>query len=776
MILDFNKDWTFYRQNGEHKTVTLPHDAMQEERRQENCHNGKDCGYFPGGKYVYEKRFTLPEEYLMQNISVLFEGVYQNAVIYLNKEEIAAHRYGYTEFTADATGKILAGENILRVTVDNSLEPSCRWYTGSGIYRPVSLIVKPQNGVKPVKIRTVSLDPAVIEIDTETENASVEIWDGAQCVAKGVPGKITVPQAKLWDAEHPNLYTCVVKTAVDEEKIKFGIRTLTWNAQNGLCVNGKPVKLRGGCIHHDNGILGACGFADAEERRIRIMKQAGYNAVRCAHNPASRALLAACDRLGMYVMDEAFDGWFTPKTYHDYSRIFESAWRDDLRAMIQKDYNHPSVLLYSIGNEVTETAGERGVQTAGKMTEFAHMLDDTRPVTAGINVLLNVYTQKGIGVYKETEAYKPEPLPPKKQEEKKKESGSAFFNMVMQQLGPLMFYMSKGKKGDNACRAVAEKLDVLGLNYAASRYEEDCKKYPERIMVGSETIIGELPYNWEKVKKHPAVIGDFAWAAIDYLGEAGIGQMIPQDTPGLPIAAGSGAIDLTGNITAESYFQQTVWGLRKKPYLGVRPLIWSDKKMTGSAWRMTNAVESWTWPGCEGQKAIVEVYSDAPAVALYCNNKLIGKKKTKKFRAIFKTKYRPGILRAAAIGKNGEMLGETHLQTASDETMLHLSAEKATLHADGQELCFIPITLTDGSGNWKPAAEKKITVHIDGPAVLQALGSAATQTEEIYTDNTHTTWLGRALAIVRAGTQAGKVRVTVTAADCMPQSVELEII
>lgn len=478
MILDFNADWRFYKADGTCRTVQLPHDAMLEEPRQENCHNGKDCGYFPGGKYVYEKTFSLPEEHRDKALTFLFEGVYQNAVVYLNGEKIAEHRYGYTEFTADATGKVRTGENTLRVTVDNSLEPNCRWYTGSGIYRPVHLVIKPKDGVRPVKIRTVSIEPTVIEVQTETEHAAVEIWDGAQCVAKGVPGKIEIPAAKLWDAEHPNLYTCVVKTENDEEKIPFGIRTLTWSAKTGLCVNGKTVKLRGGCIHHDNGILGACGFADAEERRIRIMKEAGYNAVRCAHNPASRALLDACDRLGMYVMDEAFDGWYTPKTYHDYSRIFAENWQKDLTTMIAKDYSHPSVVLYSIGNEVSETAFPQGVETADKLTRFVHGLDDTRPVTAGINVLLNVYAQKGIGVYKESGPYKPEPLPPKQPEEKKKESGSAFFNMVTQNLGPLMFYMSKGKKGDAACRDVAEKLDILGLNYAASRYEDDCKKLP----------------------------------------------------------------------------------------------------------------------------------------------------------------------------------------------------------------------------------------------------------------------------------------------------------
>ena len=775
MILDFNADWRFCKADGSCRTVHLPHDAMLEEPRQENCQNGKDCGYFPGGKYAYEKTFSLPEEHLNEALTFLFEGVYQNAVVYLNGEKIAEHRYGYTEFTADATGKVRAGENTLRVTVDNSLEPNCRWYTGSGIYRPVHLMVKPKDGVRPVKIRTVSIAPAVVEVQTETEHAAVEIWDGAQCVAKGAPGVIEIPQAKLWDAEHPNLYTCVVKTENDEESVPFGIRTLTWSAKTGLCVNGKAVKLRGGCIHHDNGILGACGFADAEERRIRIMKKAGYNAVRCAHNPASRALLDACDRLGMYVMDEAFDGWYTPKTYHDYSRIFAENWQDDLTAMIAKDYSHPSVILYSIGNEVSETAFPQGVETADKLTRFVHALDDTRPVTAGINVLLNVYAQKGIGVYKESGPYKPEPLPPKQPEEKKKESGSAFFNMVTQNLGPLMFYMSKGKKGDAACRDVAEKLDVLGLNYAASRYEDDCKNYPNRLMVGSETIIGELPYNWAQVQKHTALIGDFAWAAIDYLGEAGIGQMIPQDTPGLPIAAGSGAIDVTGNITAESYFQQAVWSLRKAPYLGVRPVNWNGRKMTGSAWRMTNAVESWTWPGFEGQKATVEVYSDAEFVALYCNDKPVGKKRTKKFRAIFKLPYRPGTLKAVALDKSGIALGETTLQTAGQKTRLHLSPEKTTLRADGQSLCFIPITLTDAAGIWKPCANAKVHLEIGGPAALQALGSAATQTDETYLGSSHTTWLGRALAVIRAGTEPGKVRVTVTAEGYEPQYVDLTV-
>ena len=774
MILDFNADWRFYKADGSCRTVHLPHDAMLEEPRQENCQNGKDCGYFPGGKYAYEKTFSLPGEHLNEALTFLFEGVYQNVVVYLNGEKIAEHRYGYTEFTADATGKVRAGENTLRVTVDNSLEPNCRWYTGSGIYRPVHLMVKPKDGVCPVKIRTVSIAPAVVEVQTETEHAAVEIWDGAQCVAKGAPGAIEIPQAKLWDAEHPNLYTCVVKTENDEESVPFGIRTLTWSAKTGLCVNGKAVKLRGGCIHHDNGILGACGFADAEERRIRIMKKAGYNAVRCAHNPASRALLDACDRLGMYVMDEAFDGWYTPKTYHDYSRIFAENWQDDLTTMIAKDYSHPSVILYSIGNEVSETATRKGAEVCKKLTEFVHSLDATRPVTAGVNVLLNVYTNMGMGVYKEKGDYKPEPLP-QKSGYKEKKTGSAFFNAMAQKLGPLMFFMSGGKKGDKACLGAAEGLDILGLNYASSRYDEDVVKYPDRMMVGSETMVADLPYNWERVKKYPQLVGDFVWSSWDYLGEACIGDWTYHSYKGLPLLAGQGMIDITGKPLASMYFMQIVWGLRKEPFIGVRPLNHAKEAPTTGAWQFTNAIDSWSWQGYEGEKAVVEVYANSASVRLLLNGKEIANKPVKKYKTLFKLPYQPGTLTAEALDERGNVISSHSLTTAGEETVLRVTPDKMVLCANNQALCYLPIEFTDKAGNLKPYMEQRVEVAVAGAATLAGFGSALCKTNEVFDKPYHQSYRGRCLAVLRAGSTPGKAKVTVTSAGMEPVTIEVEV-
>jgi len=604
MIADMNFGW---KCNG--KSVDLPHDAMLEETRQADCRNGVNSGYFPGGKYTYEKTFEVSEADVGKKLVLHFEGVYQNSKVFLNRKQVGAHKYGYTAFDVDISGVALAGENQLRVEVDNSLEPNCRWYSGSGIYRPVTLLI---DEMDVPKIVTKSHDPAVIEVTADAE--TVDIYDGETLVASGVPGEIAVPNAKLWTAETPNLYICVIRKDGKEHRTTFGIRLLTWDAKNGLCVNGERILLRGGCIHHDHGVLGACDFYDAEYRRISILKENGFNALRMAHNPATQITLDICDKLGMYVMNETFDGWYIPKTYHDYARWFDAEWKNDIAAMVKSSYNHPCVIMYSHGNEVSETATKKGAETARMLTDYIHSLDDTRPVTAGVNVLLNVYANMGIGVYRDKGDYKPEPLP-KKKGYKEKKTGSAFFNAMANKLGSLMFIMAAGKKGDKASRGAADGLDVLGLNYAASRYDEDVKNYPKRLMVGSETMVADLPYNWERVKKYPQVLGDFVWSAWDYLGEACIGDWTYHSYRGLPLLAGQGMIDITGKPLAAMYFMQVVWGMRKVPFIGVRPLNHASEKPSTGAWQFTNAIDSWTWHGYEGKKAEVEVYAVSPVKA-----------------------------------------------------------------------------------------------------------------------------------------------------------------
>lgn len=779
MVSDFNRGWMFKKQTGQAQTVDLPHDAMLLEQRDARCRNGRQSGFFPGGKYIYQKTFDVKTSDVGKSIELYFEGVYQNCSVDVNGIIVGTHRYGYTPFIVDISKAVRAKDNLVTVSVDNSLEPNCRWYSGSGIYRQVHLLIREKCHIAAVHIETLAYAPAKIRVEVQTTTqakAQVEIYEQDRLIASGTPGELDIPNAKLWSAETPHLYTCVVKIASDEQKLLFGIRKLEWSAQTGLLVNGKEVLLRGGCIHHDHGVLGACSYPDAEERRVRILKQAGYNAIRCAHNPAPRALLEVCDRLGMYVMDEAFDGWYTPKNYHDYARCFDAEWKNDLKAMVDNARNHPSVIMYSIGNEVSETATQKGVETCKELAEYVRFLDSTRPVTAGVNVLLNVYANMGMGVYRDKGEYKAQPLPPTGKRHREKKTGSSFFNAMAQKLGPLMFFMSKGKKGDKASKGAAEGLDILGLNYAASRYDSDVKMYPARMMVGAETIIQELPYNWQRVKQHKAIIGDFAWAAWDYIGEAGVGDWTYYSYPGLPLLAGSGAIDLTGKMGAESHFQQVVWGLREKPFIGVRPLNHAGEVPNKSAWRFTDCIDSWSWQGYEGKKAVIEVYSDAHAVRLLLNGKPVGTKKINKYKALFKAAYATGTLTAQALDEQGNVVSAHSLCSGGSETKLTVRTDKPVLCANGQDLCFVEIEFTDESGLLKPWIEQRIDLDVKGGgATLAGFGSSLGKTDEVFDKTHHNTHRGRALAVLRAGYEPGKVSVTVRSAGVKAASIEVEV-
>lgn len=763
MELDFCKGWTFHKIGYAAIPVDLPHDAMLLEERDGSCQNGVNTGYFPGGKYQYEKQFVLTDADIKKNISIHFEGVYQNCTISLNGRDVGRHRYGYSAFDVDLTEAALAGENRLIISVDNSLEPNCRWYSGSGIFRPVQLLIREDPWIRDVEVKTLSIEPARINVQVTCSQKSqvrVAIYDGDRLVAEDQPGVIEVPDAKLWTAETPYLYECKVQTPTDEKRIEIGIRSLVWSAKQGLLVNGQRVLLRGGCIHHDHGVLGACEYYDAEERRIRILKENGFNAVRIAHNPASQITLSICDRLGMYVMDETFDGWYIPKTYHDYARWFAKDWKADVEAMVVSAKNHPSVIMYSIGNEVSETADMKGVEVGAMLTDYVHGLDDSRPVTAGINVLLNVYTHMGMGVYKEKGDYEAIPLEEKKGYKEKK-TGSAFFNAMAQKLGALMFFMSKGKKGDKACRDIAEKLDILGLNYASSRYDADVIRYPDRMMVGSETMVADLAYNWARVKKYPQLIGDFVWSAWDYLGEACLGDWTYHSYEGLPLLAGQGMIDITGKPLAAMYYMQIVWGLRKEPFVCVRPLNHAKESPSAGAWQFTNAIDSWTWHGYEGSKAVVEVFADADYVQLECNGSLIGKKKVKNMRCKFSLKYQPGSIKARAMDAGGREIASTTLCSGKAQPRLTVIPEPM------QELTYLPITFTDEDGILLPYIEQKVTVETDGPELL-GLGSALCKTNESYLSSAFTSYRGRLLAVVR-----GHGTVTIASKDVETIKVEV---
>lgn len=776
MIVDLNKDWLFCKEGGVPVETDLPHDAMLAEPRDRTCRNGVNTGYFPGGRYQYEKRFVLNEENIGKSIVLHFEGVYQNCRVYLNGLEVGVYHYGYTAFDVDISDAVRAGENTLRVTVDNSLEPNCRWYSGSGIYRPVTMYIRDRIHISQVHLETVNIHPAKVSVDVITTapcSAVVEIYDGEKLVSSGTPGVLEIPNAQLWSAESPFLYRILVKTDTDEQEHLFGIRKLCWNAKNGLTVNGQQVLLRGGCVHHDHGVLGACEYPDAEERRIRILKENGFNAVRISHNPASQIMLDVCDRLGMYVMNETFDGWYIPKTYHDYSRRFASDWRSDVTAMVESSRNHPSVIMYSIGNEVSETAAPKGVAVCKELTEFVHSLDHTHPVTAGVNVLLNVYSSMGMGVYRDKGDYKPEPLP-RKRGYREKKTGSAFFNAMTQKLGKLMFFMAAGNRGDKACRGAADSLDILGLNYASSRYDPDVRKYPERMMVGAETMAADLPYNWERVKKYPQLIGDFVWAAWDYLGESCMGWTY-ESYKGLPLLANQGMIDITGKPLAAMTFLQVVWGLRKEPFIGMRPLNHAKESPTKGSWQFTDAIDSWNWPGYADTKATVEVYAPGSSVRLSLNGKEIGTKTLKDFKAIFRTRYQPGTLLAEALDADGEVLASYSLSSGTGTMRLHVVPEKRTLRANGTDLCYLPIEFVDAEEKLLPAAEQRVYVEVTGAVALIGFGSALYKTDEKFDQPYHDTYRGRALAVLKAGSVPGSAVITVKSTGVEPVNIQLEV-
>ncbi|MGI6315130.1 MAG: glycoside hydrolase family 2 TIM barrel-domain containing protein [Christensenellales bacterium] len=758
------------------KIVDLPHDAMIHEKRDANCKNGQNTGYFPGGKYVYERSLIASEEWKNKYVAIRFEGVYRHSRVWLNHVLLGTHANGYTPFELELTG-LKAGENHIRVEIDNSGEPNSRWYTGSGIYRPVWLIVKEKDHIRNLRIETLSYAPPTIRVTCSEKDASVTVSEGKTALYMGSCGKIIIPNAVLWSAETPVLYKCTVKTDTDSVTQYFGIRKLEWNARTGLLVNGKPVKLRGGCIHHDNGLLGACAFRDAEYRKVRILKEAGFNAIRCAHNPCSEALLDACDELGMYVMDEAFDQWYMPKTKYDYARDFAENYRMDFAAMVNRDRNHPSVILYSIGNEVSETAQQQGIALTEEMVKLAHSLDDTRPVTCGINLFLNGLISKGIGIYSEDG----EGMADKAKDENSrmsKLSGSTLYNAIMENLSTIKNIVSLAPFADKATSAAFAKLDICGYNYGTARYIKDGKKYPQRLIVGSETYIPGLYDTWKRIETHSYLVGDFIWTAWDYLGESGIGAW-RYDKGGFQkpypmLTAGCGVISITGRPDPMLYYAQACYGKQPVLKIAVRPVELAGEKCARSPWRMTDAVESWDWPGCEGKIAYVEVYTTAHHVRLLLNGKKVGTRKSKKAVCRFRLPWRPGELVAVGYDKSGKKLDTMAIRSASGVPQLRITPSRHRLHADGQSLVWVDIAVTDAYGT--PYRSRNVKISMETKNIdIQALGTDRVSNPESYTDFFCTTHLGYAQAILRAGTQSGTAKVTVTAEGIDSQTFCLEL-
>jgi hypothetical protein len=775
--------------------VTLPHDAIRDLPRSADSDQGVHTGYHPGGAFTYEKTFDVPVEWREKTVILEFEGVYRDAVVAVNGDFAAHEPNGYAAFSVVLDPFLRYGEPN-RITVDARAHRDSRWYTGAGIYRPVHLMVADpvHLALDGVRVTTPDIDAerAIVEVATEVENvtrrtrsvraawrivgpdgsilaetsAPVTVRPGESSVARA---RVAVGEPRLWHPDDPALHRVEVALTdgdaeLDRAAVSFGIRRLQLDAERGLRINGEHIDLRGACVHHDNGPLGAATIGAAEDRRVRLLKEAGFNALRSAHNPMSHAMLDACDRHGVLVMDELTDVWTRAKTVFDGSLTFPDHWRADVAAMVRKDVNHPSVVMYSIGNEILELATPLGATWSRRLAEAFRDEDPTRFVTNGINGVIANLEHMG-ALMADVEATDP--------------------NTMMADMGEQMAKVNASEFVTRSIEESAAVLDVVGFNYADSRYALDADLYPHRVIVGSETFPERIDVMWDLVTRMPHVIGDFTWTGWDYLGEAGIGRVDYTDVEGYEptgtsgpypyLLAESGDIDITGFRRTISHYREIVYGLRSEPYIAVHRPQHHGRPTARTPWSWDDAVSSWSWDAPAGAPVTVDVYADADEVELLLDGERVATAAVgaeKAYRARFEIEYRPGAL-AAVARREGEEVGRTELRTADRALRLTARAEAREAVADSEALAFVAIALEDASGVVPCDADVPVTVRVAGPGVLAGLGTGRARTEESFAGPTVTTYDGRALAIIRP-TGPGSVTVTVAADGHAPVETHLE--
>jgi beta-galactosidase len=746
------------------RRVDLPHDWSIEGVTAADEPSGGDGGYFPTGVAWYRKEFSADPTWRGKKVWLEFDGVAPQCEVWFNGEKIGGHHYAYTPFKVDLTDYIdFDKSNAIAVRVDNSHQPNSRWYTGSGIYRHVRLVVVDPVHVSDLRVITYQISDQEVrwEIECQVTNASDKDIRGVRTqfavlkpdgntlqdlnasvpkgIAAGETQKFTLmaqtANPPLWSSESPVLCIAKARTIVerrptDEVATKFGFRTVELSADKGLLINDKPVELIGGCVHHDNGPLGAAAFDRAEERRVELLKQAGFNAIRTSHNPPSPAFLDACDRLGMLVIDEAFDGWAAPKKKHDYSTVFAEKWRSDLQAMIDRDRHHPSVIMWSIGNEVNERGNEEGQRIASDLADLARKLDPTRPVTIALN---------GLG---------------------KKEDWPKLDQMF-------------------------SAVDVAGYNYELHRHAQDRQRVPGRIMYASESFPNAVFESWAASHDQPYVIGDFVWSGLDYLGEAAIGRVFSPDEPvkqhweaeHFPWqGAYCGDLDLTGWRKPTSHYRNIVWNRGEKLYMAVIAPTLNGRPWGLGLWAVPTALPSWTWPGQEGKPITVEVFSSHPSVRLYLNDKLISEQPTmreQEFRAKFEVPYASGTLKAVGLA-DGKEVETKQLVTAGPAHRIRLTADRKAIRAGRQDLCFVTVEVVDAEGNLCPDADHSIEYKLEGPATIAAVGSGDLTSRESYQANPRRVYQGRGLVVVRSGDEADELKLAASAEGLESDTISIE--
>jgi beta-galactosidase len=730
-----DKDW---------KNLDLPHDWSIEGKIDKENSTGNDGGYFPAGIGWYSKSFLVPSEWKDKQISIYFEGVYTNSEVFINGESLGVRPYGYSSFIYDLSPYLKFNQdNLLSVRVNNLLQKNSRWYSGSGIYRHVWLLVTEQvriaNWGVDIKTLQISAEEAIVEINTKIENntdspqnlilsTQVSDLDGKNLndhetsitiepnSKKEVAQNITVKKPLLWTPESPNLYKAKIKVLQDNQIIdkteqKFGIRSIDFSSEKGFLLNGKSVLLNGGSVHHDNGCLGAVAYDRAEERKVELLKLAGFNAVRTAHNPPSEAFLDACDRLGLLVIDEAFDGWKLNKTTYDYANYFEEWSKMDIQDMVLRDRNHPSIILWSTGNEIIERKAPEAIETAKMLADAVRQIDSTRPITSAMTTWDNDWD---------------------------------IFD-------PLM-----------------AEHDVCGYNYQLDRATSDHERVPSRIIVNTESYPINAFKIWDMVSENNYIIGDFVWTAMDYLGESGIGgYYYPNEkadehweSERYPWhGAYCGDIDLIGWRKPISHYRSMLYNTNENFYMAVREPNPKNGKIKLTRWAVWPTWESWTWPNNVGKNIQVEVYSKYPSVRLFLNNELISEKQTGKeeeFKATFTLPYSNGILKAVAYDNDVEK-DSVILKSAGKAEKIRLKADRTKIWTNGQDLSYVTVEITDKNGTINPNAENSLSFSVDGPGMIVGVDNANLKDSTSYVNKTRNAWHGRALVIIKSTKEAGEI-------------------
>lgn len=816
---NLNLDWLFM--NGEKsnipmmpqqtKKVNLPHDFMVETDVAPDAPGKAESGFYKGSVGTYLKTITLTEEEMTDTMLLHFEGCFGKTRVLINGNPVGSHAYGYTPFTIDIRKFLQIGDNEIQVIVHTDDDPNGRWYSGAGMYRGVNLLSAPAfhiahdgifvytdhitNGDAFCKAEiTVVNDLAKATGDAEgflkltvskkdtkevvaTRYQKIRLTAGTSQV---VPQAFVIENAELWDTENPYLYEVKAQLSLtstgnvhmsldnrqdlmaqtdyeDEITTRFGVRTITADAKNGLLLNGKSIKLKGGCIHHDNGILGAASFYDAEYRKVKLHKDNGYNALRLAHNPQSEQILDICDELGMIVFDEAFDVWNLPKNSFDFSHQFAEDGIKEIEAMVRRDRNHPSIFFWSIGNELTEQGGmAAGYEVSAMLAKTVRNMDSTRLVSGALCSFFKGLDNEDNAAFWQTFR-------------KEMPQGGSVINMDN----------SYGKKIWMEYTAPFVKdWDVVGYNYLNYHYETSHELFPDRVILCTESKPGQFEDYWSDVERLPYVIGDFLWTSMDYIGEAGIGKSIycseeevPQMSQMLNYAgypwrlAQAGDFDLCGNVRAQGRYHQIIWGANDT-YIFAKDPKNNGKIALIGRYGWAEGGNHWSW-NCENGTAVsVDVYSRAEEVELLLNGKSLGKKPAGAechFKAEFEVPYEAGTLTAISY-QDGQEVSRDEIKTVGEPVGLKITMEKKQMSADGESLAYGIVEIVDAEGNWVPTAEDTLAkVSVEGAASLAGFGTGRGQTEENYTKGEFTSFEGRWQVILRAGTEAGEAGVHVEA-------------